>query len=401
VARLTKFFYEHPTKIAWNTEARSMGAYRTASGAISIFAQYRLADGRQKKRMLGRLGEASPQEFKAQAVELAMAARNGKDIVAEAKAAAKARLTLGDVWVAYIASLQKKGCSPNTIRLNTRNYTRHLSQWQGRGLACITRADCRALHAELVKRGPTLGNQCLKLLRTVFSYAQKRLDVEMLGNPVVGVEWAKERGKRLSIPSGELAKFWATTGQIQNPIRRSFWRFLLYCGARREEVASIRLADISVNNIKLSQAKGNRFYTIPITPQLADILAEARSAGQRLYPKTQYLFPASSASGRLRQAYEQRLMPGVAPHQMRRTYVSCAIAAGVNGYLVKSLVGHTQDKADMTSLYLVISEEERMKAARRVANYIAAHVTSPTAIASGEAKALTDQGLEDVEAIEA
>jgi integrase len=375
IAALTKRFAQDPTGIVWDT-TRGLGCYRNCDGSLSLFAQYRCGT-KAKKRVLGRLNEMSIAEARSAATELLLNGRNGKDIVAEAKAKAAKTLTLGDAYVAYMESLKKKGSSPNTIRLNTVNYTKHLSHWQGRELTSLTRADCRGLHHDLLRRGPTLSNQVLRLLRTLVSYAMKRLDVPPMQNPVLGVEWAKERGERKSIPTGELAVFWEATGRIENPIRRAYWRFLLFCGARREEVASIRVADIDDTCVKLSQAKGNRLYTIPITTQLASIIEDARAARAILHPKSQFLFPSSAKGGRVKNVFEPKVLPGIAPHMLRRTYVTCAHEAEVNTYLIKSLVGHTQDLSDMTSLYLQISEEERMKAARNVADYISAHINPP------------------------
>jgi integrase len=372
IAALNKHFTSAQPGVVWDT-TRGLGCYRNRDGSLSLFAQYRCGV-KAKKRVLGRLTEISIADARSAATELLLNGRNGKDIVAEAKAKAAKALTLGDAYVAYMESLKKKGCSPNTIRLNSANW-RHLSRLYDRELPAITRQDCRQLHQVLLERGPTLSNQVLRLLRTVVSYAMKRLDVPPMQNPVLGVEWAKERGERKSIPTSELAAFWKATGRVENPIRRAYWRFLLYSGARREEAASIRLADIDDTRVKLSQAKGGRFYTIAMTPPLALIIKEAREAGAVMHPKSPLLFPSSAKSGLIKNVFEPKALPGVSPHQMRRTYITAAIEAGINGYLVKSLVGHTQDRSDMTSLYLRISEEERMKAACKVADYISARIS--------------------------
>jgi integrase len=270
-AALMRRFAENPNGLAWDADCRPLCSHSNGDGSISLVACYRLANGKVKKTTLGRLTEAPITEFRRQALELSLAARQGRDLVAERKTVATPPLTLGEAYVAYMESLQKRGASPHTVLLNTRNW-RDLSTLQARPLIAITRQDCRQVHGELLKRGPTLSNRVLKLLKTIISYAQKRLDLPPIINAVSAVEWHRERGQRKSVATSELAAFWEATGRIQSPIRRCYWRFLCYCGARREEVASIRLADIGAESVKLAQAKGGRFYTIPITPQLREII---------------------------------------------------------------------------------------------------------------------------------
>ena len=53
-AALIKHFVEADAlrTIAWDSDLRGLGAYRTASGEITLFVQYRLANGRQRKKVL-------------------------------------------------------------------------------------------------------------------------------------------------------------------------------------------------------------------------------------------------------------------------------------------------------------------------------------------------------------
>jgi integrase len=369
IAALNKHFAQDPGGIVWDT-TRGLGCYRNQDGSLSLFAQYRCGT-KAKKRVLGRVNEISLADARSQATELLLNGRNGKDLVAEAKATAAKALTLGDAYIAYMESLRRKGASPNTIHLNTVNYTKHLSHWQGRELTSLTRADCRGLHAELLRRGPTLANQVLRLLRTIISYAMKRLDVPPMQNPVLGVEWHREKGERKSIPTGELPAFWAATSRIENPIRRAYWRGLLLTGLRRQELATLRWEHVLEDRVKIVRPKGGekRAFEITRTPQLDVVLDEAKQAGAMLHPRSPFVFPAASSTGYILNPFDQAL-PGVSPHQLRRTFVTCCIECGLDPFITKALVNHAQNLSDMTSRYLQISDGRLREAAERVAAFI-------------------------------
>ena len=127
------------------------------------------------------------------AAELSVAARHGVDVVKEGKRAQTAQLTLGLAYAEYMASLARKGASPSTIGLYEKNHRLYLGRFEKRVLVELTRAELRAFHASLEPRGKTAANAVLRLMRTVISFAMKRLDVELASNPCVGVEWFRER----------------------------------------------------------------------------------------------------------------------------------------------------------------------------------------------------------------
>ena len=67
---LTKFFAASPKAVAWDTEARSLAAYATKAGAISLYVHLRVGST-QRKRTIGRLGE----------LDLTLGAEDGSRVV--------------------------------------------------------------------------------------------------------------------------------------------------------------------------------------------------------------------------------------------------------------------------------------------------------------------------------
>ena len=72
----------------------------------------------------------------------------------------------------------------------------------------------------------------------------------------------------------QLAAWFASVRKIRNPIISAYLQTLLINGARREEVAGLRCADVDCqwNNIKMGD-KVEDFRMMPMTPYVAHLLA--------------------------------------------------------------------------------------------------------------------------------
>ena len=379
-AVLTKFA-THGEGLLWDTETRGLGAYRTGQG-VSLFVQYRTPNGTQRKKTLGRANEMPLHEVRALALKYTLAASHGEDLVQSQRVKEAPRLTLGDAYEAYCASLQRKGASAATLRLNAKNWKLRLSKLQGRELATLTRTDVRALHASWGKTGyVTAANQTLRLLRTIINFSRKRLDVGNLHENVCeAVELFTEVGKREVIAAGDLAAWWAQTSLIQNPLRRCYWRGLLLTGLRREELASLRWEHVLEDRVQIVRPKGGvkRAFELCLTTELAEVLAEARKAGTVMFPHSPWVFAAASSTGYLLNPFDLNL-PGSAPHVMRRTFCSLAVECGVDPYTLKFLINHSvSGGSDVTARYIIPSWEHRAMASRKIAAHVM-EVVSPEA----------------------
>ena len=167
--------------------------------------------------------------------ELNVAARNGIDTIGERKQVVAPPLTFGQAYAEYITSLKRKNASPHTLVLCEKDYRLYASRFEKRPLSEISRSDLRNFHSELEPRGKTAANSALRLMRSVFSFSMKRLDVALpAGSPTVGVEYFKERLQRKTIAAGDLGEFWAALSRVENPIKANFYRDRDFNGAAEE-----------------------------------------------------------------------------------------------------------------------------------------------------------------------
>lgn len=355
--------------VVWDTEMRGLGAYKGASGTGTFFVQFRVGD-RQRKVTLGRLNELTVPEARRQAGEIIVAARQGRDIVAQQKQAQRKTLTLKEAYNEYTLALRRRNASWNTLRLNEANWRRMLEPLGNRELRHITKRDLRAWHTNWGQVGPRAANMGAQLFRAIWNYAAKFSD-DLPPNPSTAVEYFPEREQRRIIAWPELPEWWRRTDGLPNPIRRVYWRFLLFSGLRKMDALTIRWEDVREGHIHRPNPKGGRIraFDMPLTDQLRKLLEEARTAGEALYPGSPWVFPAEGKRGHMIAACEKSF-PGVTPHDLRRTYATACAEAGVDPYTIKLLLNHAIDKGDVTQRYIKPSREHFERSARLVANFL-------------------------------
>jgi integrase len=365
MARLTRFFQDNPRAIAWD-ETRGLGCYRCGDGSLSLFAHYRCGT-RQKKRVLGKVTELSLPEARRQATELLLNGRNGKDIISEAKAKAKANggLTLGHAYAEYTSALKRKGCSPATLRLNDKNWRLYLSKYAGRELASFTKTEVRALHSSWRSQGPVAANAAGRLLRTIFNYSIAKLTDEPLTNPCVGIEWFPQKNVRKTID--DLPPFMAAVARLDNPIRVGFWCIAILTGLRKNDISTIRWEDVKEDRVHIPHPKMGRPFDCPMTPSLKDALERLKAHGVVMFPNSPWVCAAASKSGHLENPHDATL-GGVTPHCARRHYASVAAKVLKNPYLVAALLNHKV--GGVTAGYVQVDFEQRREAATQVADFL-------------------------------
>lgn len=357
--------------VVWDTESRGLGAYRGKSGPGTFFVHYRVGS-RQRKVTLGRVNELAIADARSKTVEIVAAARQGRDIREEQAAVERARLTLADAFAEYTKALVRKEASPKTLLLNEHNWKKMLAPHAGRELRSLGRREVRGWHEEWGRMGPTAANHGARLLRAVYNYADKRLADDLPASPCVAVEFFKERGTRRVLSWEDLPGWWEKVHSLENPVRRAYWKLLLFSGLRMTDAATIRWEDLHGDILHRPSPKGgrSRSYDLPITTQLHSVLKEARQAVERFRPGSPWVFPADSACGHVLNMRELKAFPGIWPHDLRRTYATACAEAGVDPYTIKLLLNHAMDQTDVTSRYIRPSGGHIAGAAQRVADFV-------------------------------
>jgi integrase len=143
------------------------------------------------------------------------------------------------------------------------------------------------------------------------------------------------------LEAAQVADWWHGVAELQNITASAYLRALLLTGARREEMAALRWADVDMRWRKLRLAdKVDATRTIPLSDYMADMLG-------RLPRRSQYVFASDSESGRIADprsshgaALESAGIEGLTIHGLRRSFSLLGESAGAPAGAIAQIMGH-------------------------------------------------------------
>ena len=220
---------------------------------------------------------------------------------------------------------------------------------------------------EIAVSGVTV-NRALSTLRLIYNYAE-RCGFQVT-NPVKHVTFFREVGRTRIISSEEEQAYWAAA----SPTLRDIARIMLDTGMRPEEVFRIEAKHLdfiqrTVFNPFGKTAAARRKLTM--TNDVWSIL-KSRTAE----PKGPYVFPSPDTPerpiGSVRRAHDAavrraKIVPAFRLYDLRHTYASRAVMAGVDLPTLSSLLGHTS--VQMTMRYVHPAEEHKREATAKIEKF--------------------------------
>jgi site-specific recombinase XerD len=238
-------------------------------------------------------------------------------------------ITLKEMFDSYILSIHNKR-DPKTIR-NIENSIAYFYKVVGENtrLNRINEAHMDSLVAYRIKLKHKTGtiNTDIRKIKTAFNFAVRRKLVKK--NPFEFYEQITEKPKEVSI----LEKKHIELLRQNLPGRWLYlFEFYINTGARRNEVLAIEWKHIKDNTIEI-YGKGNRKRIIPINSKLQSVIEEMGRGVGRLFK----IDPAK-VSRRFNKELKSIGVDG-SVHELRRTYISHMLMAGVDPATVGDLTG--------------------------------------------------------------
>lgn len=222
-----------------------------------------------------------------------------------------------------------------------------LPVWAGRRVGAIGRADVLRVIDPIADRGHgRQANKVLALTRQILAWAEHRGLVER--NVAAGVPKPHaERSRDRVLDDDELAAVWRAAGEMGWPWA-PFVRLLVLLGQRRNEIASMRWADLDLDGgrwrIPAEQTKMNRARDLPLPGAAVELIASLpRIAGSAL------VFPAARAgsprpiSGFSKMKRRLDELSGVRDwrlHDLRRSTATGLQRLGVRLEVTEAVLGH-------------------------------------------------------------
>jgi len=286
--------------------------------------------------LIGRTDEVSLKSARERAHELRKILRRGED-----PRAPKATIpNLKQVADAYFATRGQE-LSTRTLAWYKAKVDGSLSTLKKIPVDRIDRATVRALHEKLTRKaGPCGANGAMRVLKLLINDAARTHDLPP--NPVTrGVRMNQERPRDWAIGPDDMPLLWQQLDDLEDRVRRGCWLVMLLTGLRRGDAQTMKWEHLDQDGVlSVPSPKGGeaKAFKLPLPRFLVQELGEVRDLTRPL--ESLFVFPSStSKSGHIEQMCRTKGFP-YAPQQMRHTYRTLAMEAGVDFQTVTLLLNH-------------------------------------------------------------
>lgn len=301
----------------------------------------------------------------------------------------RAELTLRDAAAAYVAARIEAGRSPRSMASYQRSFELYLAEWLDKPLRSIGAGEvlerfrkiaagedlgARSDGGKFAPRGSAElkgGGRTARLtfaaFKAVHRWARKRLD-QTLGEPPTGAIddlSAVTRSDRI-VAASALPAVAAAAAVWPNAVQADLFTFLLHTGLRLGEASALRWSEVDLEAgaiaIEAGRMKARRKLAIPIGPTALAALARRRAAG---IDAAGFVFVGgcrgcgacagrgghASLSSKFLAALVAAAGAPFSAHDIRRTFTSAALDAGVSVHVVEVLTAHVHSGVTLGHYY--------------------------------------------------
>jgi integrase len=313
-----------------------------------------------------------PREVKAETIAADVAKRTAE--VAEV-------LTVAEVWPRYMAEgkpKRKAAWKPRYLadlkaaaslggepkkRGQGKTKPGHLAALMPLRLASIDQDTIRDWYAKEAKTAPIQAARAVAMFSGFLGWCATKKDLRALvqkdaaraselGDVLPGVN-----KRRDALEIDQLPAWFAGTDKLQSRAARAYLQALVLTGARREELATLRWADVDFQWQKLTIAdKVEATRVIPLTPYMAHLIGGLPKFNEWVFASVRQKkgrkgappeWVQASASGRLAEPRAPHAdvladagIPHVSIHGLRRTFSLLGEAAGAPAGAIAQVMGH-------------------------------------------------------------
>ncbi|WP_374662129.1 tyrosine-type recombinase/integrase [Inhella sp.] len=310
--------------------------------------------------------------------------RRAAEAEAAQAAAAALAVTVGEVWPVYMEhgkprkkaawkpryrSDLLKAASPGGEPLKRgKGVTKpgHLAALMPLTLASIDQDTIRDWYLSESNRAPIQAARAVAMFSGFLSWCATRREYRALVNKEAARAsdlndvLPASRSRTDALEAEQLAAWFAGIDKLRNRHAAAYLVALLLTGARREEMAGLRWADVDFQNRRMTIAdKVEATRVIPLAPYLASLLASLPRVVLADGEQNPFVFASAvtqkgankgrsrSASGRIAEprAYHADVLteaglPHVSIHGLRRSFALMGEAAGVPAGAIAQVMGH-------------------------------------------------------------
>ena len=336
---------EGKARTIWDGEVKGLGLQITQGEKKNFIVRYTVG-GRKRQAILCRAGETSLRDIRKRAGEELVRIRAGETDPLQRKREAQEAPTFTDLlnrfFDEYVPRRVEAGrLSERTVREYTKQ-RRYVEPTLGRlKVVDVTRQD---VEKAIVRPGPTHRNRLAAFLSNLFNRAEDWEWRPQHTNPARRIEKAKEEPRDRTLAPSELAALAGTLNGLESrfPAAVGAIRFAAFTGLRISEVMAVRWAhvDFEAGRLIMPDTKTGRRVHDLATPAL-ELLADMPRIGEWAFTSARNR-PVTYAYVRrvFAEAVKDAGLEDVRLHDLRRTVMTNAAAAGVGTHVLRDLLGH-------------------------------------------------------------
>lgn len=339
-----------------------------SSRAFYLF--FRTKTGIQRCPKIGDFPLVNLQRAREIARDMLLEVAGGGDPVAD-RAAAKSAPLFAEVFERYMReyALNPKHKKASSAAQDRRLGDRFLVPEFGKvRIGDVAYEAIEALHGRM-KRTPVQANRAIALLSTILNLSEKWKLRPLYSNPCKLVKPYPEKARKVYLEPEHCLKVaeQLKAYETSRPAAVAFIYLLIYTGARCGEIAAARWDWLDGNVLRLPDSKtGEKPVYLP--GQVIELLARL--------PRTEggTLTGIKSPEMCWREIRKKADIPNVTLHDLRRTFASAALSAGVSLSQVGELLGHRT--AQTTKGYSYLMNDAALAAANVAADRLESMLTA-------------------------
>ncbi len=336
---------ERKTRIIWDREVKGLGLRIAPGGTKAFVLNYRV-DGRERRITLARAGQIPLKIVRDRAAAQLLRIRDGEDPLEEKRARVEAPSVadgLRRFFEEFVPERVRIGrLSSSSVRDYTWQAGRYLEPELGRRkVAAVTREHVERMVAPL---GKAQRNRTLALVSRLFNLFEAWGWRPQHSNPCRGIERARMEPRDRVLSPSELAALAKALNRHEerNPAVVAAIRIAALTGLRIGEILRMKWDHVDFESGRL---------TLPVTKtgrRQHDLPAPALEVLRQLPRFSEWTFSATGKAPctyrnvrlHFQQVCADAGIEGVRLHDLRRTVMTRAAAAGIGVHVLRDLLGH-------------------------------------------------------------